>query len=557
MFLADAGLDSQVSAMRRHRFKLGTTLYLAFALSAAVTVLTGLFGRLAVDRQAQAAQVVLERSLPASRLVGDLKQSATAHNRDLFSVMALSFSGTPPEVIAQVMTRLDQDAVSTEDGYRQLLVLDVIAPRDLAVFHDAWADYLKHMETGLAALRHGDAGALHQTMRDRVMPAYDAAMQALGRAGQDVAAAVEASGNRVMSEGQEAQRSLERAIVISLLLAACLAWYLKRLIARPIQQAVDYASRLATGDLTRTLLVEGNNEIATLLRALADMRHQLMEALSAIATAADELVTTAAQLAQGTVASRELVDRENAELQQASAAITELTLAIDEVARSAAASTELSEKAVDNSGTGRERVNDAATAVQTLTGEIESSTSKVIELDERIKKIRIVLDVIRGVADQTNLLALNAAIEAARAGEQGRGFAVVADEVRALAHRTQASTGEIEELIHTMVSSAEETVGCMHVSRELAEGTWDSTAAAGTALDLIVTNMSALNERNLVLTQASSEQAQAAREVDIRLLSIKNLAERVEQISVQTTTATGELQRLATSLHVLSSRFSY
>lgn len=557
MFLADAGLHSQVSAMRRHRFKLGTTLYLAFALSAAVTVLTGLFGRLAVDRQAQAAQVVLERSLPASRLVGDLKQSATAHNRDLFSVMALSFSGTPPEVIAQVMTRLDQDAVSTEDGYRQLLVLDVIAPRDLAVFHDAWADYLKHMETGLAALRHGDAGALHQTMRDRVMPAYDAAMQALGRAGQDVAVAVEASGNRVMSEGQEAQRSLERAIVISLLLAACLAWYLKRLIARPIQQAVDYASRLATGDLTRTLLVEGNNEIATLLRALADMRQQLMEALSAIATAADELVTTAAQLAQGTVASRELVDRENAELQQASAAITELTLAIDEVARSAAASTELSEKAVDNSGTGRERVNDAATAVQTLTGEIESSTSKVIELDERIKKIRIVLDVIRGVADQTNLLALNAAIEAARAGEQGRGFAVVADEVRALAHRTQASTGEIEELIHTMVSSAEETVGCMHVSRELAEGTWDSTAAAGTALDLIVTNMSALNERNLVLTQASSEQAQAAREVDIRLLSIKNLAERVEQISVQTTTATGELQRLATSLHVLSSRFSY
>lgn len=546
-----------MSAMRRHRFKLGTTLYLAFALSATVTVLTGLFGRLAVDRQAQAAQVVLERSLPASRLVGDLKQSATAHNRDLFSVMALSFSGTSPEVIAQVMTRLGQDAVSTEDGYRQLLVLDVIAPRDLAVFHDAWADYLKHMESGLAALRHGDAGALHQTMRDQVMPAYDAAMQALGRAGQDVAAAVEASANRVRLEGQEAQRRLERAIVISLLLAACLAWYLKRLIARPIQQAVDYASRLATGDLTRTLLVEGNNEIATLLRALVNMRQQLMEALSAIAGAADELVTAAAQLAQGTVASRELVDRENAELQQASAAITELTLAIEEVARSAAASTELSEKTVDNSGTGRERVNDAATAVQTLAGEIESSTSKVIELDDRIKKIRIVLDVIRGVADQTNLLALNAAIEAARAGEQGRGFAVVADEVRALAHRTQASTGEIEALIHAVVSSAEETVGCMHSSRELAVGTWDSTAAAGTALDLIVTNMSALNERNLVLTQASSEQAQAAREVDIRLLSIKNLAERVEQISVQTTTATGELQRLAMSLHERSSRFSY
>lgn len=454
--------------MRRHRFKLGPTLYLAFALSATVTVLTGFFGRLAVDRQAQAAQVVLERSLPASRLVGDLKQSATAHNRDLFSVIALSFSGTSPEVIAQVMTRLDQDAVSTEDGYRQLLVLEVIAPRDIAVFHDAWTDYLKHMESGLAALRRGDVGALHQTMRNQVMPAYDAAMQALGRAGQEVAAAVVASGNRVRLEGQEAQRRLERAIVISLLLAACLAWYLKRLIVRPIQQAVDYASRLATGDLTRTLLVEGNNEIATLLRALVNMRQQLMEALSSIAGAADELVIAAAQLAQGTVASRELVDRENAELQKASAAITELTLAIEEVARSAAASTELSEKTVDNSGTGRERVNDAATAVQTLTGEIESSTSKVIELDERIKKIRIVLDVIRGVADQTNLLALNAAIEAARAGEQGRGFAVVADEVRALAYRTQASTGEIEALIHAVVSSAEETVGCMQSSRKLA-----------------------------------------------------------------------------------------
>lgn len=543
--------------MQRNQLSLGTTLYLAFAVTALLTVATGWFGRLATDRQAQAAQVVLERSLPATRLVGDLKQSATAHNRDLFSVMALTFSDKDPANIELVMGKLSENAALTEQWYGQLLVLEEASRTELGAFHIAWADYVKNTDTGLAALRRGDVATLHQTMREYAMPSYDAAMDALARVSQANVMAVEVASHEVRREGQEAQWHLNLAISISLLLAAGLAWYLKRLIVRPIQAAVDYASRLGKGDLTCSLQVQGNNEVARLLQALANMRQQLIEALGAIATAADDLLAAAERFGEGTAASREVVNQENAELQQASAAITELTSAIEQVARSAAVSAELSEQTASNSKAGRQKVNDTVIAVQSLTGEIGNSTSQVIELDERVKQISLVLDVIRGVADQTNLLALNAAIEAARAGEQGRGFAVVADEVRALAYRTQASTGEIEILIHTMIASAADTVACMRLSKDLASGTQHSTAAAGAALDLIVTDMSTLNERNLVLTNASAEQAQAAREVDRRLLSIKHLAEQVGQITEQTAVANTELQHLASSLHALSNRFRY
>jgi methyl-accepting chemotaxis protein len=173
-----------------------------------------------------------------------------------------------------------------------------------------------------------------------------------------------------------------------------------------------------------------------------------------------------------------------------------------------------------------------------------------------VTNISKVLDVIRAIAEQTNLLALNAAIEAARAGEAGRGFAVVADEVRALAHRTQASTQEIEQMVGTIQKGSAGAMDAMQTSTQRARQTLEIAQDAGGALDRITDAINQISERNLVIASASEEQAQVAREVDRNLVNIRDLAVQTSDGANQTNAASQELSKLATSLNTLVARFS-
>jgi methyl-accepting chemotaxis protein len=190
-----------------------------------------------------------------------------------------------------------------------------------------------------------------------------------------------------------------------------------------------------------------------------------------------------------------------------------------------------------------------------MVAEITDSNQAVTELAGNVREISKVLDVIRSIAEQTNLLALNAAIEAARAGEQGRGFAVVADEVRALAHRTQASTVEIEGMISTVQRGADGAVNAMGKSLALATQTQDLAQDAGSALQKITDGVSIINERNLVIASASEEQAQVAREVDRNLTNIQDLSTQSTAGANQTAAASQELSRLAGSFSTLVAQF--
>ncbi len=183
------------------------------------------------------------------------------------------------------------------------------------------------------------------------------------------------------------------------------------------------------------------------------------------------------------------------------------------------------------------------------------STQSVADLAGQVREIGNVIDVIRGIADQTNLLALNAAIEAARAGEQGRGFAVVADEVRALAHRTQTSTVDIEKMIGAVQLGADDAVAAMNKSLTWATNTQALAQNAGEALQRITDSVAKINERNLVIASASEEQAQVAREVDRNLLNIQDLSTQTAAGAHQTNASSQDLSRLATSFNTLVSKF--
>jgi methyl-accepting chemotaxis protein len=186
---------------------------------------------------------------------------------------------------------------------------------------------------------------------------------------------------------------------------------------------------------------------------------------------------------------------------------------------------------------------------------VTTTATQVEHLAGQVRDISKVLDVIRSIAEQTNLLALNAAIEAARAGEAGRGFAVVADEVRALAHRTQQSTQEIEQMIGDVHLGTDKAVQAMQASNERARSTLDVARTAGEALDGITRAISQISERNLVIASASEEQAQVAREVDRNLINIRDLSLQSSAGANQTSAASQELARLAVSLNELVARF--
>ncbi|MGP0014429.1 MULTISPECIES: methyl-accepting chemotaxis protein [unclassified Pseudomonas] len=285
------------------------------------------------------------------------------------------------------------------------------------------------------------------------------------------------------------------------------------------------------------------------------MQDGLRHTLQQIASASDQLASAAEELSAVTEESTHGLTRQNDEIQQAATAINQMTAAVEEVARNAVSTSEASKAATDDAAHGRSQVNHTLTGISTMVEEITESTETVIELAGNIQSVSKVLDVIRSIAEQTNLLALNAAIEAARAGEQGRGFAVVADEVRALAHRTQTSTVEIEGMISSVQSGANGAVTAMGKSLSLATSTHELAQSAGAALEKISDRVVSISERNLVIASASEEQAQVAREVDRNLLNIQDLSTQTAAGANQTNASSQDLSRLAVAFNVLVAQF--
>ncbi|MFC3940446.1 methyl-accepting chemotaxis protein [Pseudomonas gingeri] len=285
------------------------------------------------------------------------------------------------------------------------------------------------------------------------------------------------------------------------------------------------------------------------------MQQTLRNTLQGISGSAAQLATAADELNAVTLGSTRDMQQQNNEIEQAATAVTEMTTAVEEVARNAVSTSEATRESSDSARLGQERVSETVEAINALAGEVAHTGELVQSLAARSQDIGKVLDVIRAIAEQTNLLALNAAIEAARAGESGRGFAVVADEVRALAHRTQQSTQEIEQMVQGMRNGSTQALDSMQASSRRAASTLALAERAGDALQTITSSVHQIHERNLVIASAAEEQAQVAREVDRNLVNIRDLSLRSATGADQTSASSHELSQLANSLRGMVGQF--
>jgi methyl-accepting chemotaxis protein len=343
--------------------------------------------------------------------------------------------------------------------------------------------------------------------------------------------------------------------VLAALMTILLAWLLTRSIVTPLNRALLAAQTIADGNLSKTIEADGQDEPGRLLGALSIMQANLRKTIEQIAGSATQLGAAAEELSAVTQDASRGLQQQNNEIEQAATAVNEMTAAVEEVARNAVSTSEASNQSTQAAREGRNRVVETVDAIQTMTQDVHTTSLMIEGLAAQGRDIGKVLDVIRAIAEQTNLLALNAAIEAARAGEAGRGFAVVADEVRALAHRTAQSTQEIEKMVAGIQNGTGEAVASMQQSNQRTQSTLEMARAAGVALEQITQSIHLINERNLVIASASEEQAQVSREVDRNLVNIRDLATQSATGANQTSAASHELSRLAVNLNALVSRF--
>nr|WP_137983647.1 methyl-accepting chemotaxis protein [Pseudomonas viridiflava] len=346
------------------------------------------------------------------------------------------------------------------------------------------------------------------------------------------------------------------ATALAMVLSILAAWVITRQITTPLQETLEVVERVASGDLSRNLNVDRKDELGKLQATIQRMTVSLRELVGGIRDGVTQIASAAEELSAVTEQTSAGVNSQKVETDQVATAMHEMTATVQEVARNAEEASEAAVTADRQARDGERVVNEAIAQIERLASAVGNSSEAMGALKQESDKIGSVLDVIKSVAEQTNLLALNAAIEAARAGEAGRGFAVVADEVRSLAQRTQKSTEEIEALIARLQSGTQQATTVMDSSRELSTSSVELTRRAGGSLESITKTVSAIQAMNQQIAAAAEEQSATAEEINRSIINVRDVSEQTSAASEETAASSVELARLGNHLQVLVSRFT-
>ncbi len=536
------------------RFRITPRLVLCFGITSLLMVALGAFCLFQMQDIRKQGEAVESGALPSIAMADGIAINLVKLRSETTRLIA---NADDPGAVINSKINVEQLRNEVEKGFTDYLArIPAGTEHDsIIALQEAYNAFMPGLQDEISLIEQrklDEARMLSNTMLSLQGDLMDMQVQLLRELNkQSAATAVEAAGT---SYNQTRIIALS-AIALALALTLLLAWRLSVSIIHPVRHALHIANTIAEGDLTEQTIPQGKDEPAQLLLMLGRMRSNLHGTIDQIYAAATQLSQSVQEMGTIAEASALNLQMQNNEIEQAAVAVNQMSQAAVEVAGNASNTVTESEASNLAAAQGRDRLSATISSIKELTSNVLDSSHQAEGLAERTQNISSILDVIRAIANQTNLLALNAAIEAARAGEAGRGFAVVADEVRSLAQRTSASTTEIEGLINGVQQSTQETANALRHTATQANQTLEQAAATGEALTVIISSTTTINDRNLMIASAAEQQAQVAGEVDRNLSSIRDLSSQTASGAQQTTVASNALSMLATDLNMMVQRF--
>jgi methyl-accepting chemotaxis protein len=454
-----------------------------------------------------------------------------------------------------------------------------IVQGNIAKISAIWQDYMERPRNAEEQRLADDFAATRGVFVNEGLKAVMAALQAeqfeqagsimLNRLDETFAASSQSSKNLLQFELDNAQKNYVAAqsqyqdirntaiglLVVALGLSICLAFSIIGAIGQAVVALERASAQMAQGDLTITADYQGQDELGRVAKAFNLMRERFHTMVQQVSSATGQLAAAAQQTSAVNLQASVSLRGQQSEIDQVATAMHEMTATVQEVAHSAAGAAQAAEQADRDATDGKQVVSQTVEVIEVLAREVEKAATVISQLVQDSDKIGGVLEVIRSIAEQTNLLALNAAIEAARAGEQGRGFAVVADEVRSLASRTQQSTTEIQGMIEKLQSGSANAMKVMDASCMQAHKGVQQVTQAGATLDRISQSVATINDMNAQIASAAEEQSAVAEEINRNIVTVSQVAEQVSDGAQQTNATSEELARLAEQLQGLVKQF--
>jgi methyl-accepting chemotaxis protein len=413
----------------------------------------------------------------------------------------------------------------------------------------------KGLRVALRELDKGNYNGANQVLLSQVNPLYREAGAAADRLLQLQLEVAKAEFDKAEQHYDGNITQFIGLMALAFVLSGLVAWTTISGLSQGVGQLLQSSSRLAEGDLTVRADYHSKDELGQVASAFNRMAERFQAMVRELAADTQRLAATAEQSSRASEQNSQGIYRQRSDIEMVATAMNEMAATVQEVARSTASAAEVAHRADQETVSGKAVVSHTISVIEELASEVERAAGTIQQLHQDSEQISTVLDVIRGIAEQTNLLALNAAIEAARAGEQGRGFAVVADEVRTLASRTQESTAEIQAMIEKLQGAASNAVRVMESSRAQTRTGVDQVAQAGVSLDSISKSVGSINDLNMQIASAAEEQSAVAEEINRNIVNISQEADQSSHGAEQTASASNELARLAVHLQGMVAKF--
>ncbi|MEH8226142.1 methyl-accepting chemotaxis protein [Aeromonas veronii] len=541
------------------KMTIGQKLTMAFTTLALLMLGFAWFATLQLSNIYRDASEVSDNIVPSIRASSQMHVSLLDARRAELN-MVIDALGKDPDSLnssTQSFEAAKSQYMAAEQRYGSM---PFVSERDRNMFAElktAAAKYFSAHGDLETAIRQGDIAKVQSLIKNK-------SRAALEQAGQD-GLELRKENDRVANLlTKQSEASYERAKLLSttvgaltLLFVVIVAWLLIRQIRNPVMTLLEQTRQVAAGNLTSQLDMKqfSHDELGKLAQGFNEMQSNLRMLVNEVSGSVVQLGAAAEEISAVAQQSANNMGAQQHELNQLATAMNEMQATVQEVARNTNDAASAATSASDTAAQGSETVNDSIGRIEKVATAIEETALVIRQLGDDSRNIGMVLEVIQGIAEQTNLLALNAAIEAARAGEQGRGFAVVADEVRTLAKRTQDSTSQINHIISELQQRANEAGITMQQSQDMMSETVHTAREAGASIAEISSSVNSISHMNIQIATATEEQGAVSEELNRNVVNISNASEEVATGAKQMAQACNDLNLLATQLQEVVRKF--